>query len=32
MGDALAAMIAYERGELDVVAERLPGVAWPSST
>jgi EAL and modified HD-GYP domain-containing signal transduction protein len=27
MGDALAATIAYERGQLDVVAERLPGVA-----
>ncbi|HKG03381.1 MAG TPA: HDOD domain-containing protein [Conexibacter sp.] len=27
MGDALAATLAYERGQLDVVAERLPGVA-----
>ncbi|HXE44669.1 MAG TPA: HDOD domain-containing protein [Conexibacter sp.] len=27
MGDALAATIAYERGELDVVAQRLPGLA-----
>jgi c-di-GMP-related signal transduction protein len=27
MGDALAATIAYERGELDVVAARAPGVA-----
>ncbi len=27
MGDALAATIAYERGELAVVAERAPGVA-----
>jgi c-di-GMP phosphodiesterase len=27
MGDALAATIAYERGDLQTVAERLPGVA-----
>ena len=27
MGDALAATLAYERGQLDVVAERLPGIA-----
>lgn len=27
MGDALAATLAYERGQLDVVAERVPGVA-----
>lgn len=27
MGDALAATLAYERGQLDVVAARLPGVA-----
>lgn len=26
MGDALAATLAYERGQLDVVAERLPGI------
>jgi c-di-GMP phosphodiesterase len=26
MGDALAATLAYERGELDAVARRLPGV------
>lgn len=42
MGDALAATIAYERGELDVVARRLPGigvrdlylsaVAWADAT
>ncbi len=27
MGDALAATLAYEHGRLDVVAERLPGLA-----
>ena len=27
MGDALAAVLAYERGALDVVAQRLPGIA-----
>jgi EAL and modified HD-GYP domain-containing signal transduction protein len=27
MGDALAATLAYERGDLETVAERLPGVA-----
>jgi EAL and modified HD-GYP domain-containing signal transduction protein len=42
MGDALAATIAYERGELALVAERLPGigvselylsaVAWADAT
>jgi len=42
MGDALAATIAYERGELDVVAQRLPGmplgtlylsaIAWADAT
>lgn len=29
LGDALAATLAYERGRLDVVAERAPGVALP---
>ncbi|MFL5817482.1 MAG: EAL and HDOD domain-containing protein [Conexibacter sp.] len=29
MGDALAATLAYERGQLDVVAERLPGIPVP---
>jgi c-di-GMP phosphodiesterase len=27
MGDALSAVLAYERGALDVVAQRLPGIA-----
>jgi EAL and modified HD-GYP domain-containing signal transduction protein len=27
MGDALGAVLAYERGALDVVAQRLPGIA-----